>query len=419
MNEPGRVLVIGGGVVGLCSAYYLSRTGVEVLVVEQADIGAGASSGNAGLLVTSHCTPLAAPGVVRSGLKWMFDPESPFYIKPRCDLSLLRWLWQFCSYCNHAHVLRSIPVLRALHLASFQLYQELNEQLNGQFGFEQRGLLMPYITPTALEDGIREAKLLAEHGIEYQLLESGEAHSMIPQLSPEVIGAIYYPGEGHLNPAMFLRALAGHVQQSGVKVLTGTEVIGWRLSNSRVTIVETTRGDLAAEAVVLAAGAWSARIAEQLNLRLPIQPAKGYSITVQRPEGVPPIPILSSETRIAITPMGETLRLSGTLELAGLDLSINRRRVEALLRGARRVINGLEQVEVKEIWRGLRPCTPDGLPIIGHAPGYDNLVIAAGHATIGQSLGPITGKLVCEIVLGCSPALDISPFRPERFRRVI
>ncbi|PIX42867.1 MAG: FAD-dependent oxidoreductase, partial [Armatimonadetes bacterium CG_4_8_14_3_um_filter_58_9] len=415
MSECDRVLIIGGGVVGLCSAYYLSQSGREIVLLDQGDIGAGASFGNAGLLVVSHCKPLAAPGVLKSGLQWLLDAESPFYIKPRADFSLVNWLWRFRGFCNRAHVLRSIPVLRKLHVASFRLYQELSELPGMDFGLEHRGLLMPCLTSAALNDEIREAEMLSEHGIEYRVLGREDAHSMMPQLTPTVMGGIYFLADGHLDPAKFLEAMAGCVRARGVTVMTKTEVIGFRTASSRVETVETTRGDYAVGEVVLATGAWSGYLSRQLELSLPIQPAKGYSITVRRLNTAPSIPILSNETKVAVTPMGGLLRCSGTLEMAGLDLSINRRRVDAVLNGARKLIDGLDEPELVEIWRGLRPCTPDGLPVVGRAPGYENLVVAAGHATIGQSLGPVTGKLVSEIVLGDTPSQDIAPLHCARF----
>jgi D-amino-acid dehydrogenase len=238
---------------------------------------------------------------------------------------------------------------------------------------------------------------------------------MVPCVLPGVIGGLYHPEDAHVIPARFVTGLARVVQDRGVQIQAHTEVLGFETSGNRITGVQTTRGDFRPAEVVLAGGSWSPVLARDLGLRLPIQPAKGYSITVKRPESCPTVPLMLKEARVGITPMGETMRMAGTLELAGLDLSINRRRVHAILKGARAYLGGLGDLELIEIWRGLRPCTPDGLPILGRTARYENLTIAAGHAMIGVSLGPVTGKLVAEVVCRQTPSLDISLLDPRRF----
>jgi D-amino-acid dehydrogenase len=413
-----RVVVIGGGVIGVCAAWYLGHDGHAVTLLDRADVCAGSSYGNAGLIVPSHSVPLAAPGVLWKGLRWMLDPESPFYIKPRLDRDLLAWLWKFRGACTAEHVARAVPVLRDLGLASLGLYRELAAIDGLHSGFEQRGVLAVYRTAAGFAEARHEADLLARNGLRVETLDAGAARLAEPSLGPAVIGALRFPDDAQLVPDAFVTGLARAAAARGVRIRPATEVLGFETRGRRVHAVETTRGPIEADEVVLAAGAWSASLARGLGLRLPIQPAKGYSVTCERPAGGPAVPLLLGEAKMAITPMGDRLRFAGTLELAGLDLTIDRRRVEAVRRAAGAFLKGgVDDLPLVEIWRGLRPCTPDGLPIVGRPARLDNLILATGHAMIGVSLGPVTGKLVAQLAAGAPPLVDLAPLRPERFSR--
>jgi D-amino-acid dehydrogenase len=410
-----RVVVIGGGVVGVSSAYYLAREGSEVTLVDRGEVCAGSSYGNAGLIVPSHVVPLAAPGVWWQGLKWMLNAESPFYIKPRLDRELARWLWRFRSACSPARMRRAMPLLRRLSVESLALYRELAEKGGFDFGFRQSGSMTVFFTPEGLAHGRDEARLLGQAGVTVEVLDGPAARAAEPALKPGVVGALLCPEDALLVPDRFVKGLAQLAASLGVRVATGSEVIGFRRAGDRITGVETTRGPLEADTVVLAAGAWSPEIGRVLGIHVPIQPAKGYSLTYRRPARGPAIPLLPAEGRFSVTPMGEFLRFGGTLELAGMDLSVNQRRVEALRRNALRCIEGAEALELLEIWRGLRPCTPDGLPLVGRSRRFENLVLAAGHAMVGMSLGPVTGQLVARLVAGVAPAPDLRLLDPDRF----
>jgi D-amino-acid dehydrogenase len=410
-----RVVVIGGGVIGVTSAYYLAQDGWEVTLLDKGEVCAGSSYGNAGLIVPSHVVPLAAPGVWWQGLKWMLRPESPFYIKPRLDLELAKWLWRFRSACTPARMRQAMPLLRRLSVESLALYRELAEKGGFDFGFRQSGSMTVFFTPQGLAHGREEARLLGQAGVAVEVLDGPAARSAEPALKPGVVGALYCREDALLVPDRFVKGLARLAASLGVRIATATEVIGFRRAGDGICGVETTRGAIEADIVVLAAGAWSPEIGRALGLRVPIQPAKGYSLTYRRPARGPGIPLLPAEGRFSVTPMGEFLRFGGTLELAGMDLSVNGRRVEALRRGALRCIEGADKLELLEIWRGLRPCTPDGLPLLGHSARFGNLVLAAGHAMVGMSLGPVTGKLVARLVGGAKPLADIRPLDPQRF----
>jgi D-amino-acid dehydrogenase len=413
--SAGRALVLGGGVVGVSAAYYLARAGWQVSVLDKDDVCAGSSYGNAGLLVPSHAIPLAAPGALWTGLTWMLDPASPFYVKPRLDPALLAWLWRFGAACTAAHVRRAGPVLKALSEASLQLYDELARLDGLEFGYRRDGLLKVFRTAAGWRDGRAEARRLEALGIAVTALDGDAARALEPSLRPDVAGALFFEGDAHLTPDRFVRGLARVAGTLDAQMLPRTEVLGFVTAGRRIRGVETTRGDFEADEVVLATGAWSPGLLAALRLRLPIQAAKGYSVTCRRPAGAPRRPLLLGEARVAVTPMGETLRLAGTLELAGLDLSIDRRRVEAVRQSAGRYLALGEEPIVTEVWRGLRPCTPDGLPALGRPRRLDNLIVATGHAMLGVSLGPITGRLVAQLACGQAPALDLTPLDPDRF----
>ncbi len=421
MTNNTDTLIIGGGSIGVCCAHYLSKAGRDVVLVDKDDVCAGSSYGNQGLIVPSHSIPLAAPGVIGKAFKWMFDPGSPFYIKPRMDLELARWLLEFQAACTRARMQRSLLALRDLSLASVALFEEIAAIDGLDIGFEKKGSLMIYGTEKGLEGGIEEAGILSEKGIRTEILNPGDLKKLDPAARYNAAGAVYYPQDAHLVPAKFVRELARHVAGNAkhVKIRPSTEVIGFRRRDSRVRTVVTTRGEFNANEVVLAGGAWSPVIAAELGMKLPIQPAKGYSVTFERPDRCPSVPASLSEAKVAVTPMGDMLRFGGTLELAGLDLSINKRRVAAILNAVPRYLPDLNPKRLRHIetWRGLRPCTPDGLPFLGRSPTLENLTVAAGHAMIGISLGPVTGKLVSQVVTRQTPSIDIEPLRVDRFEK--
>src|SRR5262245_60119536 len=408
------IVVVGGGVVGVCAAYYLAKRGLPVTLVEKGDIAAGSSYGNAGLIVPSHSVPLAAPGALQQGLRWLLDPESPFYIRPRPSRDLVRWLLRFRRACTEEHVRRAIPIIHRLSLASLDLYRQLAALPGLEFGFHQDGVLAVFRTASGLAHGRHEAAVLEAAGIGAKIVDGEGARALEPALRGDIAGGIHFPDDGHVTPDCFVRGLARVAEGLGARISTGTEVLGFATRGRAITAVETTRGDLAADQVVLAAGSWSADLARGLGVDVPLQPAQGYSITCDRPTSGPRMPLLLGELRAAVTPMGDALRFAGTLELAGLDLTVNRRRVSAIQRGVPQYL-AEQHYTVREIWRGLRPCSPDGLPYIGRPARCENLIAATGHAMIGVSLGPVTGALVAQVAAREQPMFDLASLSPDRF----
>jgi D-amino-acid dehydrogenase len=412
VTERADVLVLGGGVIGVASAYFLASNGAKVVVLDQGEIGSGCSYGNAGLAVPSHSVPMAQPGMIAKGMKWMFSADSPFYIKFRWDGSLFSWLWKFRAACREERVRRAIPLLRDLSLESVRLLDELK---GIPCHYERKGLLLAYRSAEGFEEGRHEADLLSEFGLSSRPMGGAAARALVSSLRDGVVGAIHFPDDAHFDPALFVRGLRRQAETLGVEFRTRTEILGFETSGRTITAVKTSAGNCSADQIVLATGSWSPGVARELGLKIPIQPAKGYSITMASPTEPPALPLLLMESKIAVTPMGPHLRLAGTLELAGLDFSINERRVDAIRRGAREWLSGLEGLPELEVWRGLRPCTPDGLPILGRPAAFDNLILATGHAMIGMSLGPVTGKLIAQMVAREKPSIDVSALSPDRF----
>ena len=415
MESDQDVLVIGGGVIGVCSAYYLTLNGFKVTLIEKNEIASGCSDGNAGLIVPSYAMPLASPGALGDGLRWLLDAESPFYIKPRFDLDLVNWLTRFVLASRTGPMLRSLPVLRDLLFACRELFDELAQMEGFDFGFDANGSLVVCLSKDALEKEKEETRIYERFDIPFKVVGQEEVHELEPALLPEVIGGIYSPKDGRINPALFVIGLADKARELGVQIWTKTEAMGFETSNGRIASVHTTRGDIHPRQVVLATGAWAQEIARSLKLRIPIQAAKGYSITLENPPVTPKLPLLFSEAHAVANPLGDALRIAGTLELAGMDLSFNSRRIDAIRRSSRAYLPGLDEAKVIEIWRGLRPCTPDGLPIISRSRDFNNLIVAAGHAMLGMSLGPITGKLVSQLAGEEKTEVDLHPMRMERF----
>jgi len=417
MVQKTETLIIGGGAIGVCCAFYLNALGKKVLLVEKNDICSGSSYGNAGLIVPSHSVPLAAPGVIGRGLKWISKPQSPFYIKPRLDRNLLAWLWKFRGVCNMHHVRQSIPVLHDLHTASLKLYEALADIEGMDFAFEKKGLLELYNTHKGYDKGIANIHLIKEYGIQNRILQKKELNEFLGGIRTAAVGGAYRPHDAHLIPDWFVHRLARHSEKIGVRFLTSCEVLDFETAGRHVTRIKTTRGDISAEEIVIAGGSWSTELARHLQLNLSMQPAKGYSITFRRPAQCPCLPVAMAESKTVLTPMEDTLRFAGTLELAGFDQSINLRRVQAILKAVRAYFPDMDpdSLELLEIWRGLRPCSPDGLPYLGRAPRYDNVILATGHGTLGISLAPITGKVVSQLSANDKPAINMAALSVERF----
>ena len=413
-----QILIVGGGVIGLASAYYCAQRGHRVRVIEgNGEADGNCSSGNAGMVVPSHFVPLAAPGMVALGLKWMWNPESPFYIKPRLDRELLSWGLKFWRAATPEHVQRSAPLLRDLSLASRACFEELAALPDGDFGLVKKGLVMLCKTQHALDEEGRFAARANKLGVPAQVLDAKGLAQLDPHVTMDVAGGVYFPKDCHLVPDRFLARLKQHAVRAGVEFAWNTKVTGFAKQGSRLTTVRTSQREFEGDEIVLAGGAWSPILAQELGLSLPMQAGKGYSLTLPSPPQLPQICAIFTEARLAITPMAGKLRFGGTMELAGLNQDINLHRVHGIIKSVPEYYPAFSPRDFEGIspWCGLRPCSPDGLPYLGRTRKFLNLTVASGHAMMGLSLGPVTGKLVAEIVAGEAPSHDLGPLRPDRF----
>ena len=417
MSEP-EVLVIGGGVIGMCTAYYLARSGASVAVLEEHQAGGpmASSYGNIGLLVPSHSTPVAEPQVISRGLRWLLNPESPLYIRPRWDADLVRWLLRFWAACTAARCAAAEPIVYRWQRASLDLYAELAAELPPEVNYERKGGLFLYLEERAWEQAVVGVRAEQEAGIDAAVVEPEQLRALVPGLQPGVVGAVHYRQDGRIIPDAFVRAMAAAAARHGAEVHEQATVFALERSGATVRAVHTSRGTLRPRTVVLATGFLSPSLGRDVGLRIPVQPAKGYSVTVRRPATCPEIPVHFHAERVVVTPFGpDRMRIGGTLELAGNDRSVSPRRVAAIRRAVPRYLAGMEELETVEIWRGMRPLSADSLPILGRPRGLDNLLLATGHGMIGVSMGPISGKVVAELALGQEPSLEMDLFRADRF----
>ena len=412
-----KVIVIGGGVIGLCCAYYAARRGLDVTILDSAAAeDTGCSHGNAGLVVPSHFVPLASPGAIKAGLRMLLNPESPFYIKPRANLDLARWLWRFVRSSTDEHARRSAPVLRDLNMESRACYEALARE-GLDFGLVQSGVFMVCATEHALLEEAEVAKRARALGLEAEVLDAADTTRRDPALAENIAGAVHYPQDCHLVPERFLAGLRTRLSDLGGHLMWRRPVTGWRTQGGRLQAVETPSGLVEGDSFVIAGGAWSAPLARQLGVQVPLEAGRGYSLTLDTPQVRPRSAALCVEARIAVTPMGNGVRFAGTMELAGLEPAVNPTRVRGMTRSIPRYYPGLADHNFADVavWSGLRPCSPDGLPYIGQLSSFENTIVATGHSMMGLSLGPVTGKIIGQLLSGEPTSVAIDMLRPDRF----
>jgi D-amino-acid dehydrogenase len=412
------VLIIGAGVIGSACAYYLTKRGARVTLIDKGAVGHECSYGNAGWIVPCHAMPLPQPGAMRMALKRMLRPDSPLYIKPRLDWDMTCWLMRFLRSANQRHLTYAAPVLIELGKHSLRLFEEFVASENvADVCFEKKGLLYVCATRSGLEHSLHESQIACACGINGREMTEAELRAFQPCVTGPIVGGVYFQSEAHIEPLRAVQAMARLAEAGGAVILPQSEVFDIETDGRRIiTGVRTTRGTLTADQYVLAMGSWTPVLAKRLSLNVPIQAGKGYALIVEPPFDPPPTaPMLLVEKKVAVTPRNGSVRLAGTMELGGLDESITPLRVDAIARGAREFLNLPHDLKVTETWRGLRPCTPDGLPIISRAPKWDNLTIAAGHAMLGLTLATGTGRLVADMLTGEPSVVDPTPFRASRF----
>jgi len=411
-----RVVIIGGGIVGLSSAYFLMKEGHEVIVIDKSDITAGASFVNAGYLTPSHIIPLASPGMMAKGIKYMFNSSSPFYMKPRLDSDFLKWAWSFNKSSTKKNVEKAIPLIKEINLISRELYFDMHDSGElGDFHLERKGLLMLYKTAKEAHHEQQVSRRAEDEGLEVAYLNRSELDALQPNLNEEINGAVHYECDAHSSPGQIMGLLKSYLGQQNVQFQLNEEVIDLEHSAGQLSQVITNEQSYSADEIVLASGSWSKNIAKKIGLKMLLEAGKGYRINVERELGIR-MPAILMEAKMAVTPMHGFTRFAGTMEFSGVNHKIRKKRVDAIANGAQQYFDGLQITadERASARCGLRPVTPDGLPYIGRTSRFKNLTIATGHAMMGWSLGPATGKFVSEIIGDKKTSMNLDGFSPER-----
>lgn len=410
-----KIIVIGGGIVGLSTAYYLIQEGHEVIVIDKGNLQSGASHVNAGYLTPSHIIPMAAPGMISKGIRWMFNASSPFYIKPRLDKDLIRWGLKFIRSCTPRHVQRSMKSILDINLFSKKLFLEMQKSSAFDFHLETKGLLMAYKTSHAEREEAEVVHWANDLGINVKQFSRDQILKMQPKAPMDIAGAYWYESDAHSTPERFMKNLKIYLEAQGVEFILETAVKSFRQKGNYIEALHTKGEAYEADEYVLATGAWSERILKGLGIRLSVQAGKGYRLNVHPPTGIV-LPAILLEAKVAVTPMEGYTRFGGTLELSGINQKNNSKRVAAIAQAACDYYQGIEipQASIDEVQSGLRPLSPDGLPFIGRHSSVENLVLATGHSMMGWSLGPATGKLVSELISGQPLSLDLKPYAPQR-----
>lgn len=410
-----KIIIIGGGIIGLSTAYYLQKEGHHVSIIDKANFSEGTSHINAGYITPSHIISLAAPGMITKGIKWMFDATSPFYVKPRLDVDFLKWSLAFKRSATAKKVEKAIPVIKEINLLSRELYQEIKESKEFNFSYHHKGLLMYYQTDKAGAEEWRVGQRAIKEGLKVEHLSKEEVQKIEKNIDLNIKGAVYYHSDAHMTPNEFMPQLKAYLEKKGVAFFAKEEVKSIDIKEDKVLSVSTNNQILKADEFVIAAGSWSQNFAKKLDIDIPIQAGKGYSINLKKETNIT-IPAILIEAKVAVTPMNGFTRLAGTMEIGGINHKINPVRVNSIARATENYYPNVKvnQQEKEHAKCGLRPCSPDGLPYIGKSSKCKNVTFATGHAMMGWSLGPATGKLVSEIISDKKTALDLSPFSVDR-----
>ena len=411
-----HVAVLGGGVIGGMCAWYLSQAGFQVTIVDRERFGAACSHGNCGYICPSHVLPLCQPGAIKKTLREALSRSSPFKIRPRLSRDWLSWFWNFARSCNERDVLASATAIQAMLVSSLELYRALIAEEGIECEWQERGLLMVHDDRRGFEAfAAKDAFLREEFGVGATPYEGAALQELEPALTSRCVGAWHYEDDCHVRPDKLLAGLRARLEARGVAFLESTEVDGFQKSTRAATALRAGAQRIEADHFVVATGARAPLLGRDLGFRVPIQPAKGYSITMSRPARMPRHPVIFEDTHVAITPMESGYRIGSTMEFVGYDTSIHPRRLGLLRLAAEEHLRDPFGEELQEEWYGWRPMTWDGKPIIGRSPALENVWIAAGHGMLGLSMAAGTGKLIADLVAGAEPLIDPNPYAVARF----
>ena len=416
-TSSGTVTIVGGGVIGLNCAYYLQKEGYAVTVIERSDITTGCSFGNMGYFSPSHFIPLASPGIIAEGLRYMLRSSSPFYVKPRLSRSLMQWAYHFWKNSNASAVLKSAPHLNNILQLSRCLLNDIRDDIGNTFLMEEKGCLVMCKQQKSLDHEFHLADQAEKFGLKTERLNKQQVQQLEPNVELNVTGAVLFKDDCHVNPGKFMITLKNYLERNGVAFKMNTTVTGFEKNGKKISAVITNKGKFESEEVVIASGSWLPVTAKMMGVKLLLQPGKGYSYTYDKVEKNLHYPAILLEGRCAVTPWGQQLRIGGTMEISGINDTILPKRMKGIYDSVKNFYPNLE-IDIppsEKIWHGLRPVTPDGLPYIGRTKKFENVILAGGHAMIGVSLAPATGKLVTEIISKENTSVDIKAYNVERF----
>jgi D-amino-acid dehydrogenase len=410
-----HTIVVGGGIIGVSAAYYLARRGHRVTLIDRGDIGGGSSFGNAGIIAFGH-PPIPRPGLVRQTLKWMLDSRSPLYIPPRFDLAMFRWFLEFRRACTEEHFRACMDLLAALGHEAKACFDQIMSDEPMSCEYHRDGWRMVYHTEKGMADGRHEAELLQGHGFDVEVLDGAELQRREPAFTGGVVGAVQFMDSNFTDPYRFLVELLERAKGHGAVARANTEMMDVLTRDGSFSGVRLHTGErLEADTLVLAAGIWTTGLGRRIGVNVPMQAGKGYHRDITRPTPCLKVASVLAEDHVAVTPLGDVLRLAGTVEFSGINHRLVQRRLDMLTHAARRYLRGIGPTQTVSEWCGLRPCTADGLPVVGWARRPAGVFVATGHARMGLTLGPITGRLVSECILDGEPSVDIGPLRADRF----
>ena len=412
-----HTVIIGGGIIGLCSAYYLQKQGGQVTVIERGDITDGCSFGNMGYMSPSHFVPLASPGIIAEGFKYMLSSSSPFYVKPRLDVDFIKWAWHFYRNSTAENVKRSAPHLNNILQLSRQLINDMRDELGNSFDMEAKGCFMMCQGKDALDHEFHLADDAEKFGLVVDRLNAAQVQAMEPDVELNVAGAVLFKDDCHFNPGKLMTLLKDNLAKKGVQFILNTTVTGFEISAGKVNAVVTSNRKIEGDHFVIATGSWIPEVSKMLGIKLLLQPGKGYSYTYDHVEKNIRYPAILVDGRCAITPWGHELRIGGTMELSGINNKVLVKRMQGIYDSAKSFYPGLkiDFPPADKIWNGLRPVTPDGLPYISKTAEYNNVIVAGGHAMLGISQGTGTGLIVSQLVENKKTEIDIAAFRLNRF----
>ncbi|MGI9626457.1 MAG: NAD(P)/FAD-dependent oxidoreductase [Longimicrobiales bacterium] len=410
-----RVGVVGGGVIGLTTAYYLEKRGALPIIFEASDVGAGCSAGNAGWVCPSISTPLAKPGLDLGNLAKMMRPGGPLYIKPSASLSLRPWLARFKAHCTQANYDRGVQALAALNAETKTRYAELLAD-DVDVHYAEQGLLMAFRDPELMAEALKGVEAAAALGrADFDVLEREELRSREPLLRSTFTSGIFVTTDAHVRAETLTRGLVEALRQRNVEIREQDPVTGFEWNGDRVQSVVTNKSKVLVDDVVLAAGAETGPLAAAAGLSLPLTAGKGYSVTIDAPKGMPKQPLYLVESKVAITPFEGSLRLSGGMEFSGINRQVRARGLKAIRRAAHRDLDLPEALEEGTEWVGMRPIVPDTLPVIGQVPGRGNVYLSSGHQMLGITLAPSSGDALSQLIVEGQSSIDLTPFSPARF----